>query len=275
MPVPLVELSGKEIAHRIEKRARALKGVARCKVVSISSTRKKPSVHLHVVLRGNPTFEETHVICSMLGIQVRKVLFNVHAVILSESGGLENEGEIIGKIVRTIAEQESGFRGAQNIHVREIDGGRVGVDFVLHSGSAQVSARSLPTIGIEKKLFAADPRISEVVIHEESLSELVRNELSSHGSEARWYIEHVGERFPNVRLRFPPGIRRIGDELRVTVRVSVVSTGGHEEMRATLSEFVVAIENGYPAITEVDAIEEPEDKDVAAQVLGIRSFRRE
>jgi len=254
LPIPLVELSHREIARRIEKRIRGVKEIGKCKVVSITSTRKKPSVHLNVVLKGNPNFEEAHAICSEAGTQVRHVLSNVDISILSESGGTKRQEGIVGSIVNAIAEGEPGLRGTQNIHVRQ-DNDKVGVDFILLRGSNLTATETMPTSELQKRLLVAHPQISEVVIHEEYISDLVRAERSGQGAEIRWYVEHVGWRFPELGLQGPPAIRKIGDQFQVSVRVSFVSgTNGYEEASESLLKFTAAIRNGYPAITGVDVI---------------------
>jgi divalent metal cation (Fe/Co/Zn/Cd) transporter len=253
MPIPIVERSDREIARDIEKRIRSIKDIGRCKVMEITSTRKKPTVRLLAVLKGNPSYEQTHRICSTMGIETRHVLFNVNLVIFSESSGLTNEEERAGKIVKAIADAEPGFRGSQNIHVRELDG-ELGVDFTLLEADALDAFHSFPTGRIEEKILASDSRISEVIIHEEPLSDLIHSQRAGHGGEAKWYVEHIVRRFPDFKLHLPPTIHKLGDQLHVTIRLSRTSRA-HDENGEDLEKLVAAIRNGYPAITKVTIIE--------------------
>jgi len=247
LPIPLVERSNKEIAHIIEKKAASIQGIERCKVQSITSTRKKPTIHLLAVLDGNPSYEEAHRISSTIGMQTRKVLSNVNLVILSESNEARNEQEKVHKIVKAIADDEPGFRGSQNVHLRELDG-KLGVDFtILEAGGSFQSP-----VGIEEKILAADSLISEVIIHREPLSDLVRSERSGHGSEVKWYVEHIVWRFPDLKLLTPPIVHRLGDQLHVMIKLDPTS---YVNEKGRAKELASAIKNGFPTITKVTILE--------------------
>jgi hypothetical protein len=76
--------------------------------------------------------------------------------------------------------------------------------------------------GIERKLRAADPAISAVVTHQETASDRVSNERAGHGTQLKWYVEHIVKRFPGARLASPPILRRLGDrQLHLILRVSM------------------------------------------------------
>lgn len=249
MPIPILERSDGEISRLMERKVRAIREVDRCNVISITSTRKKPSVHLLAVLRGNPSYEQTHVICSKIGIVARHVLSNVNLAIFSESSELQDEEEKAGKIVKSIADEEPGFRGSQNIHVRGINE-KLGVDFTILEADTPDSFHSRPTSRIQEKILASDSRIEEVIIHDEPLSDLIRNQRAGHGGEAKWYIEHVVWRFPEFELLRPPDIQRFGDQLRVGIKVADHSSA-QGTSRDDLAKLESAIRNGYPAISRV------------------------
>lgn len=243
------------MAHRIRRKVEALRGVEECHDVSMSFTRKKPRIQLHVTLEGNPSYEETHVICSTIDRQVRRTVPNARVAIGSETSALKTNDEALWKIVKQIAEGEPGSRGAQNIHLNGVNG-KVGVDFLLLEADTQTARKLLSPNETEvgQKLKAADSRISEVVIHRESISNLVLDEKSGHGTEARCYIEHVAKHFPSLRLLDPPVIRAIGDQLHVRIRVAHATMIGPEGADE-VAKFGTAVKNGYHAITKVDIIE--------------------
>jgi divalent metal cation (Fe/Co/Zn/Cd) transporter len=212
------------------------------------------------MLKGNPDYEETHVICSRIDRQVRHVVPNVRVAIRSQTSALKDNDEAVWKVVKRIAEGEPGSRGAQNIHLNEVNG-KVGVDFLLLEAGTQTARKpsSCAQIEVSKKLKAADSRISEVVIHGGSTSELSMNEWSGHGVEARCYVEHVAKHFPSLTLLSSPVIRPIGNQLHVRIRVVPAPTISQEGANEITPKLKAAIKNGYQAITKVD-IEVPRDR---------------
>jgi divalent metal cation (Fe/Co/Zn/Cd) transporter len=260
-PIPLFERSEKEVADRIRRKVKALRGVEDCKKVSLTFTRKKPRIQLLVTLEGNPSYEETHVICSTIDRQVRHTMPNARLAIGSETSSFKDDDEAVRKIVKRIAEEEPGSRGAQNIHLRGLNG-KVGVDFLLLEADIQSARKVLSRSEIEvgQKLKAADSRVSEVVIHRESISEFVLGERSGHGTEARCYIEHVAKHFPSLSMLEPPVIRAIGDQLRVRIRVAPAARISPESANEVASKFGAAIKNGFQAITKVDIIQGTGDR---------------
>ena len=254
MPIPLVERSESYIAHRIRRRVGSLSDVASCAEVSIGYTRKKPSIRLEVQLRGNPTHEETHMICSVIENKVRHVVPNAHVDINSQCTRMDGAG-LVWSVVKNLAEKEPGCRGAQNIHLSGVGGG-LGVDFLLIAGTG-VTGRLLgpAEAQLEKKLRAAEPRVVEVVMHSETLPELIACEMSGSGREARSLIEHVVKGFPEVKLLRPPVIRKLGNQTSVGVRVAFTGIGGPESARKGISDLEDAIRSAFPAIARVDVVE--------------------
>src|ERR1700758_383825 len=103
MPIPVVERSEREVANKIRRKVRSLAGVAECREVTMGFTRKKPNIHSHVLLRGNPSFEQTHPICSMIDREVRILVPNARVVIHSEPDAAGDTSDI-WKIVKRIAD---------------------------------------------------------------------------------------------------------------------------------------------------------------------------
>ena len=257
MPIPLVERSESYIARRIRRKVGSLDGVADCAQVTIGFTRKKPSIHLEVKLVGNPSYEETHRFCSAIEREVRHLVPNSHVDIYSQSG--ETEGaEAIWKLVKVKGEEEPGSRGVQNIHLREMGGG-LGVDLLIIGGARTSEIRQSQTgAHLERNLKEALPKNLEVIMHSESVSELVSSEMSGSGTEAGLLIEHVAGRFPDLRLLGPPAVRRLGDQIRVEVRVASAEKSGTEGALRAVSDLKGAIKNAYPEITRISIVEEPE-----------------
>ncbi len=215
----------------------------------MSFTRKKPHVYVHVWLRGNPDYETIHRICSTIEVVVRVIVPNARVAVRSEPS-VEGTEEA-WYLVKKIAEEESGSRGAHNIHLKNA-GETLGVDFVLEV-SADMNLRQAHDVSarIEKKIVASNSRISEIIIHEEYVSELIASEQSGHGTEIKWYIFHVVMRFPEIRLIRNPTIRRVGDFFHVSIRAAFKTGTSPEKISEVTSRLDSAIRNGYPAIEKV------------------------
>jgi len=220
-------------------------------------TGKKPHVRVRIILDGNPGYERIHGISSTADHEVRRIVPNARVSIRSEPEmGGKHEG--VWELVKRITDQEPGSRGAHNIHLENLDG-KLGVDFHLEvsAGINVKEAHELAT-RVEKKLKAANQKISEVVIHTETTSDRVSNERSGHGSELRWYIDHVVKRFPEARLAGPPIIRRVGErQLHVIIHASFSPELSVEMANQTTSKLEAAIKDGYPGIVRVDIVNEP------------------
>ena len=217
----------------------------------MSFTRKKPHVHLDVWLKGNPGYEETHKICSTIEDEVRSIIPNARIGIRSGPSGVVQPDEI-WSLVKSIAEEEPGSRGAHNIHFQNL-GGKLGVDFHLEvsAGMTVEQAHELSR-RVERKLKEANVGISEVVIHAESVSELISSERSGHGTEIRWYVEHIAKRFPDLKLMRPPTIRQIGNRFHVILKVGFMPGTKMERASEITSRLDASIKDGYPAISRVD-----------------------
>jgi len=250
LPIPILEPSARETALRIRRRVQAVEGVKGCEV-ALLSTGKKPHVRVTLALEGSPGPERAHAICAGVDHEVRKLVPNSRVSILSGTGGRE-DGQV-WKLVERIAENEPGSRGAHNIYVRR-EGNEVGVDFHLEVAAplGEKEARQVAS-QVERKLKAADPKISEVVVHRETAADRVSSEWWGHGIETRLYVEHLMRRFPDLRLASPPVIRRMSDgRLRVALRVAFDRDPGQEQAESAVSGLEAAVMSGDGSIAKVE-----------------------
>jgi Dimerisation domain of Zinc Transporter len=258
MPIPLVERSDRELGRKVRRNVQSLGEVASCKEVTVGFTRKKPSIHFHVLLNGNPSFEETHKICSRIDREVRHLVPNARVVIHSESSGTDKTKDV-WKIVKRVADGEPGSRGVQNIHVRKANG-NLGVDFSLQVSTLVTGTKADELESrISQKIRTADPHISEVVVHQESVPYLVFSEQWGQGTEMRAYVEHVSKRFPEIVWLGPPIIRRMNDGLYLADRVAFTPGTSADRASQIRLELGAAIKNGYPGIARTEIIEEQEN----------------
>lgn len=256
MPIPLLERSDKEMARKIRRKIESIEEVAECKEVTTGFTRKKPSIHFHVVLRGNPTFEETHRICAQVDREVRSLVPNARVIIHSES---QNAGQTteLWKLVKRTADAMPGSRGVQNIHIGKNDGS-MRVDFNLQVSKPLPGKKSDDLDSeVTLKLKTEDPRITEVVIHKESVSNVVLAEQLGHGTELRSFIEHVAKRYPELVWLSPPMVRKMNDGLYLVDRVAFAQGTTKERASQIATELGDAIRGGIPSITRADIIQEP------------------
>lgn len=244
--------------RRIRRRVQALDGVKECVDVRMTFTRKKPHVHVYVLLKGDPDYDGIHKVSATIDHEVRSVVPNARVSIRSGPGEGGGEAEGIWELVKRIAEDEPGSRGAHNIHIQST-GGKLGVDYHLEvAAGMSVGQAHEVAARIEKKLKGANPMITEVVTHEETVSERTTNERSGHGTELRWYIEHIAKRFPEIKLASPPIIRQLGDRrLHVIIRAAFKPDVSMEKASQIASRLDAAIRQGFPAIVRVDITEEP------------------
>ncbi len=253
-----MEPSDREAIRLIRRRIRGLDDVKDCVDINLTHTRKKPHIFVHVLLNDNPAYDQIHRIASVIESEVRSVVVNSRVVVRSEPDDFDGHKDI-WSLVRKVADQEPGSRGAHNIHVQKLKGKRIGVDFHLEvsAGMTTKEARQL-SLRIENKIKAADANISEVVIHEESVSELISSERSRHGTEIRWYLEHVAKNFPELTIVQAPAIRHMeSGSLHVTIKVAFDPGISQEAVNKITSSFEAAIKSGYPAIERVDIVQEP------------------
>lgn len=257
MPIPLVERSDKEMARSIRKRIGSLEEVAECKEVTIGFTRKKPNIHFHVVLKGNPDFEETHITCSKIDREVRDLVANARVVIHSEPTDTRDTDEV-WMLVKKMADNEPGSRGVQNIHLKRIEES-LGVDLKLQMSDTMAGDQpSQIELRLGQNLKVADSRISEVVVHRDSVSHLIFSEQWGHGTELASYVDHLAKRFPELVWVGPLTSRRTTDGLHLVERVAFRPYTSADEIARISSQLEVALKNAYPEIVRVEVVEERE-----------------
>ena len=254
MPIPLVERSEREIARSIKRRIGSLDGVAQSKGVTMGFTRKKPNIHLHVVLMGNPSFEDTHLICFRIDQEVRTLVPNSRVVIHSEPVGMGDTVDV-WQLVKKIADNEPRSRGVQNIHLKR-NNGDVGVDIKLQLDERSTKEQA---VEIESKvaqtLKNSDPRISEAVIHQDSVRHLVFSEQWGHGTELTSYVEHLATRFPELAWVGPLTSKRAIDGIHFVDRVAFRPGTNSDAIARIKTTLGTALKKAYPAIVGAEIVE--------------------
>jgi divalent metal cation (Fe/Co/Zn/Cd) transporter len=255
LPLPLVERSEKEMAQIIRKRVEGMKNVRGCHQMNVHMTGKRLEVNMHVTLDSNLRLEEAHKIASDVEREIKSIVPNARVTIHTEPLG--NSQKEIWRLVKEIAETVPGSRGTHNIHIQKIDGALC-VDLHLEVGANMtvIQAHELSD-EVERKLRAANPKISEITIHIESASDLISMEQIGAGTELESYIEHVVKRFPEIKTFHKPTIRKIGNRLHIVLQchfdpnIDIVKAHGISTKLETI------IKSEYPNIERIDVHEEP------------------
>lgn len=255
MPLPLVERSEEDIARLVRKRVEAIKDVKGYHELSVHLTGKRFYVDMHVLLNSNLRFEDTHKIASNIEREVKKVVPNARVTIHTEPLGASRES--IWRLVKETAEEVPGSRGVHNIHIQEIDG-KLCIDLHLEV-SANMTVKQAHQVSeqVESRVKAANPNISEVIVHMESASERISRELTGVETELESYIEHVAERFPQIKLVHGIEIRRVGDSLHIVLRCHFDPTINMQKAHEISNTLEREIKSAYPSIARIDVHEEP------------------
>ncbi len=255
MPLPLVERSEKEIAQIIKKKVEAIAAVKGYHQLNVRMTGKRFYVDMHVLLDKNLSFEDTHKIASNIEREVKEVIPNARVTIHTEPLGGSRES--IWRLVRETTEGIPGSRGVHNIHIQEIDG-KLCVDLHLEV-SANMTVKQSHEVSeqVETKIKAAIPNISEVTVHMESASERISRELTGVETEMESFIEHVAERFPEIKHVHGIEIRRVGDNLHVVMQCHFDPTINMEKAHEISNNLEREIRSAYPRVARIDVHEEP------------------
>lgn len=255
MPLPLVERSEKEIAQIIRKRVETIKDVRGYHQLSVHMTGKRFYVEMHVLLDSNLRFEDTHKISSNIEREVKKVVPNARVTIHTEPLGASRES--IWRLVKETAEEVPGSRGVHNIHIQEIDG-KLCIDLHIEV-SANMTVKQAHDVSeqVESRIKVVNPNISEVTIHMESASERISRELKGAETELESYIEHVAERFLEIKLVHGIEIRRIGDSLHVVLRCHFDPNINMQKAHEISNSLEREVKSAYPSIARIDVHEEP------------------
>lgn len=255
LPIPLVERSEKEIAQMIKNRVEAIKAVKGSHQISVRMTGKRFDVDMHLLLDSDLRLEDVHKITSNVDREVRKVVPNARVTVQTEPLGGDKRN--LGRMIKEIAEAVPGSRGVHNIHIQKI-GGRLCIDLHLEVG-ANSTLKQAHDISdeVERRLKIANLNISEIVIHMESASDLISNELRGEASELRWYIEHAADHFPEIKAIDRVRIRKIGDKTHVVLRCLFDRSITVKQAHEILNKLENMIRNAFPDIDRIDVHEEP------------------
>lgn len=250
-----MERSEKEIAQIIKKRVEAIPAVKGYHQLSVRITGKRFYVDMHVLLDKNLSFEDTHKIASDIEREVKGVVPNARVTIHTEPLGGSRES--IWRLVRDIAEGVPGSRGVHNIHIQEIDG-KLCVDLHLEV-SANMTVKQSHEVSeqVETRIKVAIPNISEVTVHMESASERISRELTGVETEMESFIEHVAERFPEIKHVHGIEIRKVGDNLHVVMQCHFDPTINMEKAHEISNNLEREIKSAYPRVARIDVHEEP------------------
>lgn len=250
-----MERSEKEIAQIIKKRVEAIPAVKGYHQLSVRITGKRFYVDMHVLLDKNLSFEDTHKIASDIEREVKGVVPNARVTIHTEPLGGSRES--IWRLVRDIAEGVPGSRGVHNIHIQEING-KVCVDLHLEV-SANMTVKQSHEVSeqVETRIKVAIPNISEVTVHMESASERISRELTGVETEMESFIEHVAERFPEIKHVHGIEIRKVGDNLHVVMQCHFDPNINMEKAHEISNNLEREIRSAYPRVARIDVHEEP------------------
>jgi divalent metal cation (Fe/Co/Zn/Cd) transporter len=255
LPLPLVERSQKEIADFIKRKVEKLKDVRNCHQVSVRVTGKRVDVDMHVSLDNNLRFEDVHKIASDVEREVKKVVPNARVTVHTEP--VKSGKGDAWKVVKGVAEGIPGSRGVHSIHIQKIDG-KVAIDLHLEV-SANMTVKQAHDVAdeFERKLRAAINNIEDITVHLESASDRVSRELTGVETDLESYIEHVAERFPEIKRVHGIGVRRVGENLHVVLRCHFDPNINMEKVHEICSSLEKEIRSAYPRIVRIDVHEEP------------------
>lgn len=255
LPLPLVERSKEELAQIIRRKVEATKGIRGCSQLNVRVSGKKLDVNMHVLVDGNLRFEETHKIALSIEKGVKAIIPNARVTIDTEPFG--NGKESVWKLVKDIAEGAPGSRGVHNIHIQKISG-KLCIDMHLEV-SANLTVKQAHDVAdhVEKTIKAAAPNISEVTVHIESASDRISRELAGIETELESDIEHIAERFPEIKRVCEIRVRRFGDSLHLVLQCSFDPKLSIKRAHEISSQLESAIKSAFPNVTRIDIHEEP------------------
>nr|MDO8134907.1 cation transporter dimerization domain-containing protein [Candidatus Njordarchaeum guaymaensis] len=110
---------------------------------------------------------------------------------------------------------------------------------------------------VESRLRAASPNISEITVHMESASERISRELMGVETDLESYIEHVAERFPEIKRVHGIEARKIGNSLHVVLRCHFDPKINMKQAHEVSNKLESEIRKAYPNVARIDVHEEP------------------
>ena len=251
----MVERSEEEIARIIRKRVEALKDVRGYHQLSVRMTGKRFYIEMHVLLDSNLRFEDTHRIASEIEREVKSVVPNARVTIHTEPlGGARGN---IWRLVKEMAEGVPGSRGVHNVHIQDVNG-KLCVDLHLEV-SANMTVKQAHDVSdqVERKIRESNPNISDITIHVESAQERISRELMGVETGLESYIEHVAERFPEIKHVHGIEVRKVGDSLHVVLRCHFDPNINIGKAHGISNSIEREIRSAYPRIARIDVHEEP------------------
>jgi divalent metal cation (Fe/Co/Zn/Cd) transporter len=216
---------------------------------------KRIDVVMHLLLDSNLSWEDAHRISHDVEREV--VLKFPDARVTVNTEPVEDGRESVWKLVKEIAEGTPGSRGVHNIHIQRIDD-KLCVDLHLEV-SANMTVKQAHDVAdqVEKRIKAAGKGISEVTVHIETASERVSREMAGVQAELDAYIEHLAERFPEIKEVHGIRVRRFGDTTHLVLQCRFDPNLSIEEAHQIASKLEREIRSDYPNVTRIDIHEEP------------------
>jgi divalent metal cation (Fe/Co/Zn/Cd) transporter len=255
LPIPLVERSEQEIEEMIRRKVGTMKEVKGVRQLDVRVSGKRIDVVMHLLLDSNLSWEDAHRISHDVEREV--VLKFPDARVTVNTEPVEDGRESVWKLVKEIAEGTPGSRGVHNIHIQRIDD-KLCVDLHLEV-SANMTVKQAHDVAdqVEKRIKAAGKGISEVTVHIETASERVSREMAGVQAELDAYIEHLAERFPEIKEVRGIRVRRFGDTTHLVLQCRFDPNLSIEEAHQIASKLEKGIRSGYPSVTRIDIHEEP------------------
>jgi divalent metal cation (Fe/Co/Zn/Cd) transporter len=255
LPIPLVERSKEEIAQIIRRKVEAMKGIRDCRILNLRLSGKRVNVVMQVLLDNNVSLEGAHKTALDIEREVRTEYPNARVTIHTSPFGSVQEN--VWKLVKEIAEAVPGSRGVHNIHIQRI-GEKLFVDLHLEV-SAHMTVKQAHDISnhVEKKVKAASPEVSEVIVHIESASDRISRELAGVETELESYIEHLVRQFPEIKDVCEIKISKFGGNMHLVLKCRFDPNLSIKKAHEVSSKLEDGIRSAFPNIARVDIHEEP------------------
>ena len=256
MPLPLVERSPKEVAQLLRSRIEEVPAVKGIHNVEVRMTGKRLDVSAHVLLDSTLRFEDVHRIVSEIEREIRRnVQRSARITVQTEPFGHSHPK--IATQVMQIAERVPGSRGVHNVHLQKI-GGKWAVDLRVEV-SANMTVRQAHTVSeqIQHNCRQAIPDLAEVIVHLESASELIANELEGRGSELKWFIDHAAKQFPEIKAVRALRIRKTGETYSLALRCKFDAGMTIKQAHEVSLKLATEVRTAYPKVDQIDIQQDP------------------
>ena len=255
MPLPLVDRSREEIAEAIKKRVQTVNGIKAVRQLDVRVSGKRLDVNVSLLVDDNLTWENAHRIALIAERAIISEYPEARVVVNTEPFGIVEEN--LWAIVKDIADDVPGSRGVHNIHVQRIEH-NLYVDLHLEV-SANLTVKQAHEIAdqVESKIKMANSNVSEVTVHIESASERVSREMAKVETELESFVEHIAQRFPDVKDICDVRVRRVGNATHLVLRCRFDPNLSIEKAHRISSKLEKEIRAAYPDITRIDIHEEP------------------